>query len=83
MILDGCISYLECTVIDKMEAGDHWIVYARVSVQGLGARGGTRRDMVLRMYVHMRGMHQPFPSPMTAHTCVPVCRGRRWSPERW
>lgn len=29
-ILPGTAAYLECSVSDKMEAGDHWIVYATV-----------------------------------------------------
>ena len=30
IILADAASYLECTVMQRMEAGDHWIVYARV-----------------------------------------------------
>ncbi|CAL8463910.1 g3445 [Coccomyxa elongata] len=30
IILPGTAAYLECTVADKLEAGDHWVVYATV-----------------------------------------------------
>jgi flavorubredoxin/flavin reductase (DIM6/NTAB) family NADH-FMN oxidoreductase RutF len=30
IILTGALAYLECTVINRMEAGDHWLVYAKV-----------------------------------------------------
>ena len=30
VVLPGAASYLDCTVQDRMEAGDHYIVYARV-----------------------------------------------------
>jgi flavorubredoxin/flavin reductase (DIM6/NTAB) family NADH-FMN oxidoreductase RutF len=30
LILTGALSYLECTVQTRMEAGDHWLVYATV-----------------------------------------------------
>lgn len=30
MIVHNAVSYLICTVKEKMEAGDHWIVYATV-----------------------------------------------------
>jgi flavin reductase (DIM6/NTAB) family NADH-FMN oxidoreductase RutF len=29
-ILSGALSYLECSVQTRMEAGDHWLVYASV-----------------------------------------------------
>lgn len=29
-ILPGTAAYLECSVADKLEAGDHWVVYATV-----------------------------------------------------
>lgn len=29
-ILTGALAYLECTVKDRMEVGDHWLVYAKV-----------------------------------------------------
>ena len=28
MVLPGAASYVDCTVADRMEAGDHWILYA-------------------------------------------------------
>ena len=30
VILPDVAAYLECTVMDRMEAGDHWVVYGRV-----------------------------------------------------
>jgi flavin reductase (DIM6/NTAB) family NADH-FMN oxidoreductase RutF len=30
VILNGALSYLECTVQNRMEVGDHWLVYATV-----------------------------------------------------
>jgi flavorubredoxin/flavin reductase (DIM6/NTAB) family NADH-FMN oxidoreductase RutF len=30
IILSGALAYLECTVQSRMEAGDHWLVYATV-----------------------------------------------------
>lgn len=30
VILPDIAAYLECTVLDRMEAGDHWVVYCRV-----------------------------------------------------
>ncbi len=30
VIIPQAASYLECTVASRMEAGDHWIVYAKV-----------------------------------------------------
>jgi len=30
LILDEALSYLECTVSDRMECGDHWLLYATV-----------------------------------------------------
>jgi flavin reductase (DIM6/NTAB) family NADH-FMN oxidoreductase RutF len=29
-VLSGALAYLECTVKDRMEVGDHWLVYATV-----------------------------------------------------
>lgn len=31
MIFDDAAAYVECTVNQRMEAGDHWVVYATVS----------------------------------------------------
>lgn len=31
LILDEALSYLECTVKDRMEAGDRWLVYATIN----------------------------------------------------
>jgi flavorubredoxin/flavin reductase (DIM6/NTAB) family NADH-FMN oxidoreductase RutF len=42
IILSGSLAYLECTVETRMEAGDHWIVYASVgSGKVLNADGVT------------------------------------------
>jgi flavin reductase (DIM6/NTAB) family NADH-FMN oxidoreductase RutF/flavodoxin len=30
LVLDEALSYLECTVSDRMECGDHWLLYATV-----------------------------------------------------
>jgi flavorubredoxin/flavin reductase (DIM6/NTAB) family NADH-FMN oxidoreductase RutF len=30
LILDEALAYLECTVQDRMECGDHWVIYATV-----------------------------------------------------
>ncbi len=30
VVLPGAASYVDCTVQDRMEAGDHYIVYAKV-----------------------------------------------------
>ncbi len=30
IILNGALAYLECSVQSRMEAGDHWLVYATV-----------------------------------------------------
>ena len=30
-ILPNTAAYLECSVADRMEGGDHWIVYAEVT----------------------------------------------------
>jgi flavorubredoxin/flavin reductase (DIM6/NTAB) family NADH-FMN oxidoreductase RutF len=30
-VLSGALAYLECTVKDRMEVGDHWLVYATVN----------------------------------------------------
>jgi flavin reductase (DIM6/NTAB) family NADH-FMN oxidoreductase RutF len=30
VILPGTAAYLECSASDRMDAGDHWIVYATV-----------------------------------------------------
>ena len=30
VVIHNAVSYLECTVKERMEAGDHWIVYATV-----------------------------------------------------
>lgn len=32
-------SWLECEAVDRMEAGDHWVVYASVLAGGLGGGG--------------------------------------------
>lgn len=29
-VLPSAASYVDCTVTDRMEAGDHWVVYATV-----------------------------------------------------
>ena len=46
-ILPGIASYLECTVADRMDAGDHYIVYATVS-------GGMVVDAAAEAAVHQR-----------------------------
>ena len=30
MVLPGAASYVDCTVKDRMEAGDHYVVYAQI-----------------------------------------------------
>ena len=30
-VLPDTAAYLECSVLDQMEAGDHWVVYAEVT----------------------------------------------------
>jgi flavorubredoxin/flavin reductase (DIM6/NTAB) family NADH-FMN oxidoreductase RutF len=35
LILDEALAYLECTVKNRMEAGDHWLVYATVDYGGM------------------------------------------------
>jgi len=46
-ILPDIASYLECTVADRMDAGDHFIVYATV-------RGGKVVDAGADSAVHQR-----------------------------
>jgi flavorubredoxin/flavin reductase (DIM6/NTAB) family NADH-FMN oxidoreductase RutF len=31
LVLDEALAYLECTVHDRMECGDHWLIYAEVN----------------------------------------------------
>lgn len=31
VVLDDCAAYLECSVVQKMDAGDHWVIYAQVN----------------------------------------------------
>ena len=40
VILPDALSYLECTVASRLEAGDHWILYATVD-DGKVWRGGV------------------------------------------
>ena len=30
VVLPGAASYVDCTVVERMEAGDHWLVYATI-----------------------------------------------------
>lgn len=30
VILPDIVAYLECKVVDRLEAGDHWVVYGTV-----------------------------------------------------
>lgn len=47
VILPGSASYLECTVSQRMEAGDHWLVYATVEA-------GKLLDEGVQSAVHFR-----------------------------
>ena len=47
VIIHNAASYLECTVRERMEAGDHWIVYATVE-------GGRVLDSSTPSAVHHR-----------------------------
>lgn len=46
-ILPGIASYLVCTVADRMDAGDHYIVYAKI-------KGGAVVDAGAEAAVHQR-----------------------------
>jgi flavin reductase (DIM6/NTAB) family NADH-FMN oxidoreductase RutF len=46
-VLAEAIAYLECTVKNRMDCGDHWVVYATVS-------GGEVVDNNAKTAVHHR-----------------------------
>jgi flavin reductase (DIM6/NTAB) family NADH-FMN oxidoreductase RutF len=46
-ILQDAIAYLECTVAERMECGDHWLVYATV-------QAGQVLDREAKTAVHYR-----------------------------
>ena len=47
IVLEAAIAYLECTVKNRMDCGDHWVVYATVS-------GGEVTDNNAKTAVHHR-----------------------------
>ena len=47
LILEAAIAYLECEVANRMDCGDHWVVYAKVS-------GGEVLDNDSKTAVHHR-----------------------------
>lgn len=47
LILEEAIAYLECTVSNRMDCGDHWVVYATVS-------GGEVMDDDAKTAIHHR-----------------------------
>jgi flavin reductase (DIM6/NTAB) family NADH-FMN oxidoreductase RutF len=49
VIIPAAAAYLECTVASRMEAGDHYIVYATVE-------GGRLLDAQAQSAVHYRGI---------------------------
>jgi flavin reductase (DIM6/NTAB) family NADH-FMN oxidoreductase RutF len=40
-VLPEALAWLEATVVQRMECGDHWLIYAQVSHGGLLDAGGT------------------------------------------
>lgn len=47
VVIHNAVSYLECTVKERMEAGDHWVIYATVE-------GGKVMDRDSQSAVHHR-----------------------------
>jgi flavorubredoxin/flavin reductase (DIM6/NTAB) family NADH-FMN oxidoreductase RutF len=47
LVLEEAIAYLECTVKNRMDCGDHWVIYATVS-------GGEVMDNNAKTAVHYR-----------------------------
>lgn len=48
VVLADAVSVLECTVVDRLDAGDHWIVYGRVD------RGNVLNDAAVAAVHHRR-----------------------------
>ena len=46
-VLDSAHAVLDCTVVSRMEAGDHWLVYGQVT-------DGEMRDDAAMTAVHYR-----------------------------